>query len=112
MQRSSIRFAGCALALCAGFAIAPAHADVLLIERVEAAQDVELPRRGELMDSVERRFGAPSQKHAPVGGDRPQHPPITRWDYPTFSVYFEHTHVVNSVLAKSKPLETHVKPVG
>jgi hypothetical protein len=39
------------------------------------------------------RFGLADEEHPPVG-----QPPITRWDYRTFSVYFEYDHVVNSVL--------------
>ena len=34
----------------------------------------------------------PTTEHPSVGN-----PPITRWDYREFSVYFEHTHVINSV---------------
>ena len=39
-------------------------------------------------------------------------PPITRWSYPTFSVYFENSHVVDSVLAKASELEIGPAPVG
>ena len=95
------------------FSAAPdLRADVLLIERVEARSDVQLPRRGTLMNQVEAQFGAPERKHAPVGGDRPQHPPITRWDYPQFSVYFEHNHVVNAVVHRAMPTEKGPKPVS
>ena len=101
--------AACALLL---LALSPAlRADVLLIERVEARGEVELPRRGALMAEVEAKFGAPLRKHAPVGGNLPQHPPITRWDYPQFSVYFEHTHVVNAVVNRAMPTEQGPKPV-
>ena len=89
-----------------------AEADVLLIERVAAQQDVVLPKRGTLMPQVEAQFGAPTRKHAPVGGDRPQHPPITRWDYPTFSVYFEHSHEVNAVVNRASAMEKGPKPVA
>ena len=50
-------------------------------------------------------------RHAPVGGGHPQQPPITRWDYPTFSVYFEHEHVVDAVLTRSFAEEAGPKPV-
>lgn len=90
----------------------PVHADVLLIERSRSAQEMDLPRRGESMQAVERRFGSPSQKRAPVGGSSKAQPPITRWDYPTFSVYFEYSHVVNAVLRQSNALEDGVKPVA
>ena len=39
------------------------------------------------------RFGLADEEHPAVG-----HPPITRWDYRSFSVYFEYDHVINSVL--------------
>ena len=59
------------------------------------------------------RFGAPTKKYAAVAGpDSNQHnPPITRWAYPTFSVYFEHDHVVDAVANKSSPSEIGPKPV-
>ena len=34
----------------------------------------------------------------PRGGDSQKHPVINRWDYKTFIVYFEHDHVIHSVL--------------
>jgi hypothetical protein len=100
----------CAIAIAALSASSVAMADVLLIERVQASRSVELPRRGQQMAQVEQRFGTPERKHAPVGGGRPEHPPITRWDYPQFSVYFEHSHVVNSVLTRASELEIAPKP--
>src|SRR6187551_1366977 len=68
---------------------APAVADTLLIQRVKAAGQENLPHRGASMASVEADFGAPTQKHAAIGGGSANTPPITRWDYPEFSVYFE-----------------------
>lgn len=80
--------------------------DVLLIERVERTRaNAELPRRGMLMAQVESRFGAPSQKLAPVGGGDPRTPPITRWVYPDFTVYFENSHVVNAVVNRASNYE-------
>ena len=52
-----------------------------------------LPQLGESKRSVLERFGLADEEYPPVG-----QPPITRWDYRTFSVYFEYDHVVNSVL--------------
>lgn len=51
-----------------------------------------LPQPGADRSSVSRRFGEPSRRHPAIG-----QPPITRWDYPGFSVYFEYNHVVHSV---------------
>ena len=86
-------------------AAAPVAAETLLIQRVQAAGDVVLPKRGASMAAVEAAFGVPPRKHPPVGGGDSRTPPITRWDYPEFSVYFENEHVVNSVLLKASELE-------
>ncbi|MHA6493751.1 phosphodiesterase [Pseudomonas borbori] len=51
-----------------------------------------LPQLGESRTSVLERFGLADEEHPAVG-----QPPITRWDYREFSVYFEHEHVINSV---------------
>lgn len=71
-----------------------AQADVLKIpigqQGGEQARD--LPQRGQSQASVLRRYGEPVQRHASVG-----QPPITRWDYSGFTVYFEYSHVINSV---------------
>ena len=88
-----------------------ASADVLLIERAQSEAAVALPERGMRMAAVEARFGAPTEKRAPVGGGHPQRPPITRWIYPEFSVYFEHVHVVDAVLNRASPQESGPKPV-
>jgi hypothetical protein len=44
------------------------------------------------MTEVEKHFGAPAEKHPTVG-----QPPITRWDYAGFSVFFEHDRVIHAV---------------
>jgi hypothetical protein len=90
---------------------APGIADTLLIQRVQAESGVTLPRRGNSMEQVEAQFGVPERKFAPVGGGSGKTPPITRWQYETFSVYFENTHVVSAVLTKASPLEIGPAPV-
>jgi hypothetical protein len=45
------------------------------------------------MVGVERKFGAPVTRHPTVGA-----PPITRWDYPSFSVFFEGDRVIHAVV--------------
>ena len=102
------------LALTAGLLLqAPAQADTLLVERVQSEQGQALPARGQSMTQVETQFGAPQHKHAPVSGpnDTKHNPPITRWVYPGFSVYFEHSHVVDAVANKASPEEIGPKPV-
>jgi hypothetical protein len=88
----------------------PARADTLLVERAQA-ETIPLPDRGLSMSQVEARFGAPSEKRPPVGGQQPQWPPITRWVYPQFSVYFENDKVVDAVVNQASPLEAGPKPV-
>lgn len=58
---------------------------------------IETPSKGMSMGDVEKRFGAPAQKHAAVGGTGVKQPPITRWDYTGFSVFFERNLVIHSV---------------
>jgi hypothetical protein len=50
------------------------------------------PTRGMSMEKVEAKFGAPAKRVPAVGS-----PPITRWEYPGFVVYFEHHLVLHSV---------------
>jgi hypothetical protein len=84
------------LALLIGCAIAGgAGAETVLVNgQVQLEQSsVARPGRGTTMHEVEAKFGAPEKRHPAVGK-----PPITRWDYPSFSVYFEFNRVVHSVV--------------
>lgn len=58
-----------------------------------AGYSVNLPGRGMTMTQVEEKFGPPLQKLPEVGD-----PPIIRWIYPDYTVYFEYQYVINSVL--------------
>jgi hypothetical protein len=51
------------------------------------------PHNGQSQQAVIERFGEPVKKHAPVGD-----PPISRWEYPQFDVYFEYDKVIHAVL--------------
>jgi hypothetical protein len=42
--------------------------------------------------------GAPLRKLSPRGGDSSKHPTINRWEYSSFIVYFEMSHVIHAVL--------------
>lgn len=102
------------LSLAVGFLFslnAPAiQADTLLIERVQTGQGMGLPKHGASMAQVEAKFGAPQQKQAAVGGGSRRTPPITRWIYTGFSVYFENSHVVNAVLNRANAEEVGPAP--
>jgi hypothetical protein len=84
------------LALLIGCAIAGgAAAETLVVDgHVQLAQSsIARPGRGITMHEVEAKFGTPERRYPAVGK-----PPITRWDYPSFSVYFEYSRVVHSVV--------------
>ncbi len=67
--------------------------DILLIEKVFERMTRDLPGNGLSMAEVEQRFGSPNERSPAVG-----EPPITRWTYNDYSVYFEHNLVIESVL--------------
>jgi hypothetical protein len=67
---------------------------------------IELPGKGTRMADVIKKFGEPKFKHRPAGGGSPRQPPITRWDYDNFSVFFENTHVIDAVIP-DHPAELH-----
>lgn len=62
-----------------------------------------LPQHGMKMDEVERHYGSPVSREPAVGN-----PPITRWNYPGFSVFFEHRTVLHAV-QKDRPAEIYRK---
>ena len=70
-----------------------ASADVLLIEGMQSTPDIQTPRNGLSMAQVRQQFGNPLQEQPAVG-----EPPITRWEYDGFSVFFEHDLVLHSVV--------------
>lgn len=80
-----------ALVLCTSLAAA----DVLRIPVGSQGSErsrVELPERGMSAATVRARWGDPVATHDPVG-----EPPIARWDYPAFSVYFERDIALHAV---------------
>jgi hypothetical protein len=84
--------------------------DTLLIERVQQENASAMPARGTSMQDVEARYGAPSSKLDPRGGQKRQWPTINRWTYPTFTVYFEKNRVIDAVAIKADPNEVGPKP--
>ncbi|MBT8084449.1 MAG: hypothetical protein HKN35_14345 [Woeseia sp.] len=50
------------------------------------------PSRGMSQARVEAEYGVPSTRRGPVGD-----PPISRWDYPGFAVFFEYDKVIHAV---------------
>lgn len=102
------------LVLAATFTLAmlaaPAMADTLLVDRAQAKSQVALPARGATTAQVQARYGAPSQKLEPRGGQKRQWPTINRWVYPDFTVYFERDRVIDAVLNQASTTEVGPKP--
>jgi hypothetical protein len=75
-------------------ACAASMAETLVVDDQVMVREsgVERPGKGATMKTVESKFGAPAARHPTVG-----QPPITRWDYPGFAVFFEGEHVIHSV---------------
>ncbi|HJT97789.1 MAG TPA: hypothetical protein VJ696_05685 [Rhodanobacteraceae bacterium] len=84
-----------------------AHADTFDV-RKDAAHSLrsDVPTRGMTMAQVEQRFGAPVEKLPTAGGDAPRHPPINRWRYDGYTVYFERSRVIHSVVDAAPPSGT------
>jgi len=85
-----------------------ANADTLLLDSIDAARSSasSRPARGMTMDAVQSAFGAPAMQMDPVGpyatcAEDRFCPPITRWEYPGFVVYFEHQYVIDAVPKRS-----------
>lgn len=81
---------------------APAHAESLRM-KVKQEQRMNLPRRGMTMDQVKREYGAPLKVLATRGGSSKRQPPIHRWEYSKYVVYFEYSHVIHAVLRTPGP---------
>jgi hypothetical protein len=66
---------------------------------VETGSGPSMPTRGMSMENVEHIFGAPQEKLPAVPDPGTKlHPPITRWVYPNYVVYFEYNYVIHTVL--------------
>jgi hypothetical protein len=86
--------------LCAMLAGGGALAETIIVnDQVTVRQsNIARPTRGMRMTQVEHKFGEPATRHPAVG-----RPPITRWDYPEFSVFFERDIVLHSVVTGGHP---------
>lgn len=56
-------------------------------------KSIERPASGMKKAEVEQKFGAPQEISGPVG-----EPPITKWHYADYIVYFEFDTVIHTVL--------------
>ena len=73
-------------------AMGTASADTLKMDGASAFSNDGRPSRGMTQKGVESKYGSPAAVKAPVGD-----PPITRWEYTDFVVYFEYDRVIHSV---------------
>ena len=69
-----------------------AGADTLRMDGAMIATDDGRPTRGMTQQRVQAKYGAPQSTRAPVGD-----PPITRWEYADFVVFFEYDKVIHAV---------------
>jgi len=74
--------------------------EVLLLDAINntpmnGSEGIARPGRGQTMNRVRELFGEPVTVHPWVGD-----PPITRWAYDHFTVYFEDKQVINSVIKR------------
>lgn len=84
-----------------GLGIARASAEVIQVPIASQASDlqsVDRPERGLTKAAVIADFGEAITVGPAVG-----EPPISRWEYEDFFVYFEYEHVIHTVL-KHRPV--------
>ena len=89
--------AACALASLMGSVTMAEVITVPVGQQADRASAGELQRKASAKVDVEAKFGAPMTA-TPAVGD----PPISRWDYPAFSVYFESDSVLHVVVRQNK----------
>jgi len=69
-----------------------AQADTLKMDGMSANPGDARPTRGMTQNGVQSKYGSPVNVRAPVGD-----PPITRWEYQDFVVFFEYDRVIHAV---------------
>ncbi len=89
------------LAVSAQFTPISAQAEILSIgPNAKVLKKSNLPKHGASMLTVSSKFGsAKTVKHS-KGKVTKHNPKITQWIYSGFSVYFENSHVIHSVVRR------------
>lgn len=90
----------CSLLIAGGLYTAGVSAETLEMEGSASADSLGYdasgrPTRGTTQASVEARYGAPQRADEAVG-----EPPISKWHYEKFVVYFEYDRVIHAVLKR------------
>lgn len=95
MKKLIIRPIGLTFFLLLALSPFAAAEEIVLPVGQQGADNASLdrPRNGTSKDTVLQQFGEPMAQHGPVG-----EPPISSWEYPAYTVYFEHDKVLHSVL--------------
>jgi len=70
--------------------------EISVSQQAPELQDIHRPTSGMTKEGVQQVWGAPMNISGPVGT-----PPIERWTYAEFAVYFEFETVLHSVLKTS-----------
>jgi len=83
-----------AIALLVAFG-AMAQAETVNMSAVAAGSEDGRPTRGMTQAGVKSRYGGPDAVKAPVGD-----PPISRWVYADFVVFFEYDKVIHAVVRR------------
>ncbi|AOE49882.1 hypothetical protein [Kangiella sediminilitoris] len=95
----TITGAVCAMSLIvgAGVGLNTAKADEVKVPVAQQGQEknIQVPKAGVTKSYVEQNFGSPNRVEGPVG-----EPPITKWIYNDYTVYFEYDRVIHSVIHK------------
>ncbi|HEX4050379.1 MAG TPA: hypothetical protein VHY19_05835 [Steroidobacteraceae bacterium] len=98
-------------ALLASLTGPPVSAETIVVgDQVTVRQtEVPHPKRGMSMVQVQQHFGEPRERHPTVGT-----PPITRWDYDNFAVFFEKDLVIDAVVpgasSPANPADPSITP--
>jgi hypothetical protein len=66
-----------------------------------AHHSTSMPARGSTMAQVKKKFGNPLEIIGPSGETSKRRPPITRWVYEGYIVYFENNRVIHSAPPRS-----------
>jgi len=82
-------------------------AEQLVIPLGNQGTNTDKPKLGQDEDQVQSLFGQPIKKYQAVG-----QPPISRWQYQGFVVYFESGTVIHAVLTHKATKQTQLKDVN
>ena len=87
------------LAISAQMIPMTAQADILSIgSNAQVLKKANMPKHGDSMLMVSKKFGSAQRVKTSKGKITKRNPKITRWDYSGFTVFFENSHVIHSVI--------------